>query len=111
MFFFPEHKLSETFGGGVLQTVILADATEVHSFGIMSALLFGGFHLKITNKRVLSSHRVIVAELHENGCSAGCFCVLSPADLVPFLLISVSLTAQQHDMKGQKCFLEERVSV
>lgn len=54
-------------------TAILAGATEVSSFGSVSTLLSESLHLKITNKRVLSSHRVIVAELHETGCSTGCF--------------------------------------
>ena len=89
-------------------TAMLAGATEVSSFGSVSTLLSESLHLKITNKRVLSSHRVIVAELHEAECSTGCFfCfVLFQADLVPFLLISMSLTAQQHDMKGRRVFLE-----
>lgn len=37
--------------------------------------------LKITNKCALSSRHVIVAELHETGCSTGCLFVLFQAGL------------------------------
>lgn len=83
----------------VLQTVRFAGATEVTFCGIVSTLLSEWSHLKITNKCVLPTRHVIVAELHETGCSSGCLFVLFQA---AFSLSSpLCASAQQDDMKGR----------